>query len=64
MVKINGEYSECAGTVLSEYLAANNYSHDRIAVEINQQIIPKSEYAGTVINDGDEIEIVSFVGGG
>jgi sulfur carrier protein len=35
-----------------------------IATEINGEIIPKSKYEKIVINDGDKIEIVSFVGGG
>ena len=36
----------------------------RIAVEINGHIVPKSKYDTTVLNDGDTVEIVGFVGGG
>lgn len=36
----------------------------KIAVELNLEIIPKSEYQSTSLNDGDQLEIVHFVGGG
>ena len=34
------------------------------AIERNQQIVPRSQYADTPITDGDRIEIVGFIGGG
>ena len=40
------------------------YRTNRIAVEKNGQIVPKSAYESTVIKDGDSLEVVSFVGGG
>lgn len=64
MVKINGEELELAGKTLAEYLAATDYDIKRIAVERNGEIIPKSQYAETVLETGDSVEIVSFVGGG
>ena len=36
----------------------------RIAVELNKEIVRKSEYSETILKDGDTLEIVSFVGGG
>lgn len=36
----------------------------RIAVELNHQIVPRSEFANRIINDGDRIEIVRAIGGG
>jgi len=35
-----------------------------IAVERNREIVPKSEHAATVLGEGDQIELVQFVGGG
>ena len=35
-----------------------------VAIERNLEIVPKSEHASTVIEDGDRIEVVQFVGGG
>lgn len=36
----------------------------KVAVERNLAIVPRSAYPGTALNDGDQIEIVAFVGGG
>ena len=64
MVKVNGEEKDIAGKTLAEYLATTNYDMKRIATELNGDIVPKAQYAETVLKDGDSIEIVSFVGGG
>ena len=64
MVKINGELLNVAGQTLNEYLASTSYDQTRIAVERNGNIVPKAQYAETVLKDGDSIEVVSFVGGG
>ncbi|MDE6773465.1 MAG: sulfur carrier protein ThiS [Treponemataceae bacterium] len=53
-----------AGKTLAEYLATTDYDPKRIAVERNGAIVPKAQYADTVLQDGDTIEVVSFVGGG
>lgn len=64
MVKINGEELNIAGKTVAGYLATTNYNPKRIAVERNGYIVPKAEYGETVLEDGDSIEVVSFVGGG
>ena len=64
MVKVNGTELDIAGKTLTEYLAITNYDMKRIAVECNGDIVPKAQYGKTVLQDGDSIEIVSFVGGG
>ena len=64
MVKINGNQENAAGKTLAEYLETTSIDTRRIAVEINGEIVPKAQYANTLINDGDIIEVVSFVGGG
>ena len=65
MIKVNGEnVGNIAGKNVAEYLTENGYDIKRIAVELNGDILPKSQYESTVINDGDIVEIVSFVGGG
>ncbi len=64
MIKINGEELDIAGTTLAEYLTSAKYNLMRIAVERNGDIVPKAKYGETVLHDGDNIEIVSFVGGG
>lgn len=64
MVKINGALCNVAGKTLTEYLATTNYDPKRIAVECNGEIIPKAQYDAAVLQDGDTLEVVSFVGGG
>ena len=64
MVKVNGTELDIAGKTVSEYLVTTNYDPKRIAVERNGDIVFKSLYGSTVLNDGDHLEIVSFVGGG
>ncbi len=37
---------------------------DRIAVELNREIVPRGKWSETELRDGDKLEIVHFVGGG
>ena len=64
MVKVNGTELDITGKTISEYLATTNYDPRRIAVECNGDIVSKSQYDVTILEDGDSLEIVSFVGGG
>lgn len=64
MVKINGESLDISGKTVSEYLATTNYNLQYIAVELNGAIVPKGKYDKTVLQAGDTLEVVSFVGGG
>ena len=65
MLTINGEKTqEFVGKTLAEYLAEKGYEVTRLAVEKNGEIVPKAQYAQTILQDGDAIEIVRFVGGG
>ena len=64
MVKVNDTELDLVGKTVSEYLATTNYDSKRIAVERNGDIVFKSQYDATILEDGDRLEIVSFVGGG
>lgn len=64
MVKVNGKELDLAGMTVSEYLATTNYDPRRIAVERNGDIVFKAQYDTTALEDGDSLEVVSFVGGG
>ena len=64
MVKINGEEKDLAGKSIADVLATTNYDPKRIAVECNEEIVPKADYAKKILQDGDVVEVVSFVGGG
>ena len=64
MICINGEKIEKEEIKISSYLEENKINPQRIAVELNGEILPKSKYGDTVLKDGDIVEIVNFVGGG
>lgn len=65
MIQINGKNTpDAEGMTIAAYLKNTGYDAARIAVERNEVIINKCDYATAVIEDGDIIEIVSFVGGG
>lgn len=64
MIRINGVDIDKTELPLMQYLEENSIQPQRIAVELNEEILPKSEYSATVLKDGDVVEIVNFVGGG
>jgi sulfur carrier protein len=65
LVKVNGQaLDNAAGISLSDFLKREGYDLSRIAVEYNDDIIAKFMYATKIIEDGDALEIVGFVGGG
>ncbi|RGI59868.1 sulfur carrier protein ThiS [Ruminococcus sp. AM29-26] len=65
MFTVNGTKKELQGVFsVKEYLEQNGYVISQIAVELNEEILPKTEYVSTVLKDGDVMEIVSFMGGG
>lgn len=64
MVRINGKELDIQGMKLTEYLEAEGYRKDTIAIECNEVILPKSQYEEKILRDGDVLEVVNFVGGG
>lgn len=64
MIYINGKGFEQTQIKLTDYLDENGINRLWIAVEINEEILPKAEYDTAVLKDGDCVEIVNFVGGG
>lgn len=64
MVVVNGKSLDIAGKTLKEYLEMANYNLRTIAVEWNEEIVSGEQYEDIVLQDGDIVEVVSFVGGG
>ena len=64
MVKINGEMLNKDGKRVSEVLSEMNINAKQVAVELNEEIVPKAKYDETILKDGDVVEVVRFVGGG
>ena len=64
-VVVNGEEKEIPDELTVEgLLNLLNIGKERVAVELNLDIVPKAKFAETALKDGDKLEIVSFVGGG
>ena len=65
MITVNGNKVYNADNLkLSEYLHREGYNTKLIAVECNNSIIPKTDFEEKILQDGDSLEVVSFVGGG
>jgi sulfur carrier protein len=65
MITVNGvAASGATGLSITEFLETQGYDVRRIAVGLNETVVPKSRYDSTVLADGDCVEIVNFVSGG
>lgn len=64
-IKVNGKTQEFAAPLtvaaMAEILQLNT---KQVAIERNREIVPKSQYKDVALTDGDEVEIVKFIGGG
>ena len=64
-VRINGEHRRVHGGVtIAEMLNGMGIDPGRVAVERNLDVVPRGAIATTCVEDGDDFEIVHFVGGG
>ena len=62
---INGEAREFSSTLtLSALIDQLGMKQDRVAIELNRDIVPRDRWAAINLSDGDRLEIVHFVGGG
>jgi thiamine biosynthesis protein ThiS len=62
---INGADREFPpSTSLATLLEQLGMKQDRVAVELNRDIVPRDRWTETTLSDGDRLEIVHFVGGG
>lgn len=64
-VVINGEPREIAdGVTITALLTTLGIDLRRVAVELNEHVVPKARHAETTLAPNDRLEIVTFVGGG
>jgi thiamine biosynthesis protein ThiS len=64
-LQINGDEKDYAdGLTLTDLVAQLGMKADRVAVELNREIVARGQWAETSLRDGDKLEIVHFVGGG
>ena len=63
---INGEERtfDSAVCTLAALVDTLGMKSDRVAIELNRDIVPRDRWAETDLNDGDKLEVVHFVGGG
>jgi len=64
-VTVNGDARELRDDVtIDELVAALGLGTRRVAVEVNLDVVPRTDYARRRLSDGDVVEIVQFIGGG
>jgi thiamine biosynthesis protein ThiS len=61
---INGEVQSSSAETLGALVEQLGMKPDRVAIELNREIVPRDLWAKTALHDGDSLEIVQFVGGG
>ena len=62
---VNGKTKEIATVSnVAEMVVALGLKADRIAVELNLNIVPRADWEATTVREGDRVEVVQFVGGG
>ncbi|MBM1142210.1 sulfur carrier protein ThiS [Alcanivorax sp. ZXX171] len=61
---VNGDPMTLDGTTVADLVAQLQLSGRRLAVEVNRDIVPKSEHGQHHLHDGDVVEIVHAIGGG
>jgi sulfur carrier protein len=64
-IVLNGEARELGiGQTVSDLLRELGLDSRQVAVERNREIVPRAEHGATVLAEGDQLEVVTFVGGG
>ena len=64
-IVLNGEPMQVSeGLSVGALLASTDRAERRVAVEVNREIVPRSQHASRVLQDGDRVEIVQAMGGG
>ncbi len=61
---INGKEQNYTAVTLDGLIEELGMKGDRVAVELNREIVPRGNWSATALQDGDRLEIVHFVGGG
>lgn len=64
-IMVNGQPQTLAvGSTIIDLLQAIGVRTDLVAVEVNLDIVPKQQHAATIVQAGDQVEVVTLVGGG
>lgn len=64
-IRLNGEEKETdEGTTLPALIESLSLAPERLAVELNGEVVRRAEWPSVTLNEGDRVEVVHFVGGG
>ena len=64
-IQLNGDpYEINDGTNLNKLLNKLKIQKNKVAIEVNGEIVEKNKYPNLILNKGDKVEIVQFIGGG
>jgi sulfur carrier protein len=64
-IAFNGDAKTVAtGTTVANFLKQLELNAKHVAVEVNFEVVPREQHEDYVLNDGDKLEVVTFVGGG
>jgi len=64
-IQLNGDlYEVNNGTSLNELLNKLKIQKNKVAIEVNGEIVEKDKYSNLILNKNDKVEIVQFIGGG
>lgn len=64
-IRVNGqEHTLPVGASVADLIARLELTPPRVAVEVNTQLVKRTTYAETRLHDGDQVEVVTLVGGG
>jgi len=64
MIHLNGEERSVSAATLAALVSDLGLEQRMIAIERNLEVVPKSQYASTLLETGDRIELVHMIGGG
>ncbi|MGB9178158.1 MAG: sulfur carrier protein ThiS [Pyrinomonadaceae bacterium] len=65
LIQINGEARDVPDQItLTELIKHLSLAPERLAVELNHEVVRRARWPDTVLNEGDRLEVVHFVGGG
>lgn len=63
-LQINGQEKEISASTVADLVDQLGLKGDRVAIELNRDIVPRAKWAETPLHEGDKLEMVHFVGGG
>jgi thiamine biosynthesis protein ThiS len=63
-IQINGQEKEISASTIADLVEKLGLKGDRLAIELNRDIVPRARWGEMPLHEGDKLEMVHFVGGG